>query len=351
MKLIASFFVALSLGVVFLSVAHAQSPVFYRNLTLGDRGADVRELQKVLNREASTRVALSGPGSLGNETDYFGPATRAALALFQTQHAQEILAPYGLSVGTGFFGPATRTYIEQYRGSTQAQSTQEATNIEELLASLSSTPAPTYIPVSDVQSSVNQFSLFTEADNDTVRLAFISSHSGVYGDRITLTGTAFDPLNNTVYIGEHRIEHVPATDSNHLTFTLPESIPTGVYMVEVGNAKGKSESDTFFVLTEAGAHAPVITSLSPSPVSIGQMVTVTGQYFTPTNNTIRTTLGTIDHLSSPNGTTLTFRLESPPTIEDFDQVFDGEFSFPLAVTVVNAQGVSKYTPASIIIVH
>ena len=54
-----------------------------RDLTTGSTGDDVKLLQKVLNTNPSTVVALSGPGSSGNETTTFGPATKAAVIKFQ----------------------------------------------------------------------------------------------------------------------------------------------------------------------------------------------------------------------------------------------------------------------------
>lgn len=70
-----------------------------RNLTLNSRGEDVRLLQKMLNEKGFT-VALSGAGSPGNETTFFGPATRAAVIKFQVANR---IAP-----AFGYVGPITR---------------------------------------------------------------------------------------------------------------------------------------------------------------------------------------------------------------------------------------------------
>jgi peptidoglycan hydrolase-like protein with peptidoglycan-binding domain len=69
-------------------------------LSLGSRHPDVLVLQKFLNRN-NFLVALSGPGSSGNETDFFGPATRAAVIRFQEAHPVQLLVPLGVSQGTG----------------------------------------------------------------------------------------------------------------------------------------------------------------------------------------------------------------------------------------------------------
>lgn len=81
------------------SSSTTSSTTFARDLAIGSRGADVKELQKYLNARGFL-ISTSGDGSLGKETDYFGPATANALSRYQTSR--------GLSPAAGFFGQATR---------------------------------------------------------------------------------------------------------------------------------------------------------------------------------------------------------------------------------------------------
>src|SRR3989344_2945377 len=58
------------------------SSSFTRDLDIGTMGEDVRALQQFLNAQGFM-IAESGVGSPGNETDYFGSLTQAALGEFQ----------------------------------------------------------------------------------------------------------------------------------------------------------------------------------------------------------------------------------------------------------------------------
>ena len=80
---------------------------FDTNLGYGNFGSDVLSLQQFLNSHGFT-IAESGPGSPGNESDYFGSLTRAALAEFQ--------AANGITPSAGYFGSLTRAKANALMG-------------------------------------------------------------------------------------------------------------------------------------------------------------------------------------------------------------------------------------------
>lgn len=91
-------------------VMEESSSKFTKNLWYGVRGSEVLLLQRILNSLGFT-VSSSGPGSPGNETDFFGPLTKDAVRRLQESNREEILIPIGLFNGTGYFGVMTRNYL------------------------------------------------------------------------------------------------------------------------------------------------------------------------------------------------------------------------------------------------
>lgn len=77
------------------------SCTFTRALSPGSTGADVQCLQRYLN-DAGNTVAASGVGSAGNETQYYGSLTTAAVGAWQDAN--------GVAYGAyrGYFGPVSQ---------------------------------------------------------------------------------------------------------------------------------------------------------------------------------------------------------------------------------------------------
>lgn len=101
-----------------VSIANTEVNVkatFSRTLKPRASGNDVKALQVFLNNHGFV-VAESGPGSPGNETDFFGRATWNALIKFQNHYADEILKPIGLKYGSGILGPMTLNMIIELSG-------------------------------------------------------------------------------------------------------------------------------------------------------------------------------------------------------------------------------------------
>ncbi len=83
---------------------------FNVNLTMGSKGTDVMNLQKVLNMSSDTMVSSTGAGSPGNETSTFGGLTRAAVIKFQIKN--------GITPAAGYVGPVTRAKLNGMAGTT-----------------------------------------------------------------------------------------------------------------------------------------------------------------------------------------------------------------------------------------
>ncbi|MES2216238.1 MAG: peptidoglycan-binding protein, partial [Patescibacteria group bacterium] len=79
---------------------------FTRTLQVGSTGADVKALQQYLNTHGY-KIAVTGTGSPGKESTYFGPATKAALVKFQAANK--------ITPTSGVFGALTRAKIKTIR--------------------------------------------------------------------------------------------------------------------------------------------------------------------------------------------------------------------------------------------
>ena len=234
----------------------AQSINFIRDLALGSRGDDVKILQQFLNSRG-VQVSASGPGSIGNETTYFGGATKVALAKWQ--------AGNGISPAIGYFGPKSRASVAAMAGSS-AQSPLPSTS--PILAPVSSAdnaelglPIRLKIPKVNVNAVIKHVGLTPQGAMDAPKgpadvawfnlgprpgdsgSAVISGH---YGRWKTGEGSVFDNLNKLIKGDKIYVENEKGEIT---TFVVRESRSYGL----------NADASDVFGSSDGKAHLNLIT--------------------------------------------------------------------------------------------
>ncbi|MFH0803598.1 MAG: peptidoglycan-binding protein [Candidatus Tagabacteria bacterium] len=93
-------------------IAVSVSPIFTKTFGIGAASSDIKRLQQILNSDPDTQISSSGAGSPGNETTYFGPATKAALQKFQSKYGI-VSSGSPETTGYGALGPKTRAKLAE----------------------------------------------------------------------------------------------------------------------------------------------------------------------------------------------------------------------------------------------
>ena len=266
--------------------------VFNSNLKLGSRGADVKNLQVVLNAYPQTQVAASGAGSPGMETTSFGPATRRAVIKFQDAHLVEL----GITKGTGNVFAGTRGLLNQIctgegstgntgsnTGSTNTGSTNTGTNTTGSVSASLATSQPSGMIVAGQAGAV------------LANLTF-SGNGSVTKVVLQRTGVSSDSLLTNVYLyeGNKRItDAASVTTGGYVTF----SSPSGLFAV--------NGSRTITVRADIATSASLPTGVGQAVgVKLNSMTTggvestytnVMGNYLTVSGVSLATVqLGTVD---------------------------------------------------------
>jgi peptidoglycan hydrolase-like protein with peptidoglycan-binding domain len=329
---------------VLLSPLFLKAFVFDRSLSLGAQGEDVRQLQIILNKDPLTRVALSGPGSVGNETNYFGHMTRAAVIKFQELYAPEVLFPIGLYKGTGFIGQYTLSKLNNFSQNTG------------LGSPVDSNPVSSIVPEGVVprQSSNNLGTsiINTVSNNLAPRVLGLSRYVASRGSEVTIFGDNFNYSDNTIYFSgvTKTVNSLSSKDGTTLSFRVPDSFPYGSYNLSVINKNGNSFDNSFgnyFSVSENEKDLPEIFSIEPESVNINDQkyITIKGENFDKENNKVLSSLGVLEGVSSLDGKTMKIDLADLPFFSQLEtaskNIKVNNYSFDVSLNIQTSVGFSS----------
>ena len=345
--------------------------VFENSLQQGNTSPDVTELQKILNSDKDTAITTSGPGSPGNETDYFGEFTKAAVIKFQNKYSNDILVPNNLTVGTGFVGAATREKLNNLGTQVGQKSFSSPTPIA---TSTKNTLLFKDINPSEKKETIGYFggifgqnneSLSISSDINSLDKSFVSTLPSfitdvrVYGvdpyqvkpgQKVVINGVGFKEKQNIFSFGGVDTEAIDCAYSTYCEAVVPASVPFGEQVVSLRNSQGSSVGSQYpakVYVTQNPIPAPVLSSITPDAVDVSSSyystsLVIKGEGFSNSGNYIYTPLGKSGPYNS-DGKTLTFIFGD---LKNTDDIIKNGFSvnaisLGLPMRVQNSQGFSN----------
>lgn len=267
---------------------------FPRDLSLGDEGGDVTNLQLALNLNSTTQIAEFGPGSPGQETNYFGELTAQAVVRYQKARG---LTPNGIV--SGRTKAALQADIEAdsavsapaAAGSDSEDLAQRAREVGEnaetkRISSVSGAP----IVFTGLLSAA-------EAGKPTSLVGYNFRQGEEYGIFVASTSKLF--------------AKAVATSSITLNFKAPR-MKAGIYTLYVEGVNGRS-AEFSFPLGDRGR--PSISSVTPRTIKVGDTVTIKASRLGRNGVKVVTSMGTVEDVVVKGGKitfTSNFGADLPP---------------------------------------
>ncbi len=146
------------------------------DLQMGMTNEQVRTLQMILNKSASTQVSSSGAGAPGSESNYFGAKTKAAVMKFQSQN--------GISPVAGYVGPKTRAVLNTMTGGTVTPGTPSTPSGSGLTVMSASQPTASLAPTSAARVPFTKVTLTASNDGDVTVNGIVVERTGLAQDAV-----------------------------------------------------------------------------------------------------------------------------------------------------------------------
>ncbi|MEK7144244.1 MAG: peptidoglycan-binding domain-containing protein [Patescibacteria group bacterium] len=349
--------------------ANAQTDVFTTNLSLGSSGPQVIALQKILNQDPDTRIAVTGSGSPGNETDHFGQLTKAAVIRFQEKYASEVLVPAGLTKGTGRVGSYTRAKLNTLSARTASTkneipsvTTPPSTPTSSLAGYTVKDKEKIDIYVGDkmlanakdkMYSALNKelasraisrstatitLPTIRPTDVPSILIGVPAPKTGPSGAYVSITHSGLSTQSALYFGSTYIVRTLLKSTPESFIFVVPP-IPPGLYDIAVKTG-GVVSNTKMFVITDPKNPSVHLQSISPTTVPYGGILTIIGSGFTPQGNVVVTTQQKFTDVPSPDGTTLTVEL-APESYREYAKIItNGEITIPMSLYVANDYGFS-----------
>jgi len=238
-------------------------PALTRSLQQGSSGADVKALQVFLNGSATTQVSVTGAGSPGNESTFFGSATKAASIKFQAANNVDPI---------GIVGPATRAAIAAVCGTGNPNPTPGPTTGGSVSVSAGAQPVNSLAPSG---ASRVPFTTFTLTNNSSAEVT-------VNSVTVQRTGLAVDG----------NLSGIVLLDSNGLQIGTAKTLNSNHQANLDGFTIAAGQSMTLTVagnISSTGAQSGQVLSIQVVAINTG--ATVSGSLpITGASQTINTTL-------------------------------------------------------------
>jgi peptidoglycan hydrolase-like protein with peptidoglycan-binding domain len=233
---------------------------FYRYLSIGSKGDDVRILQQVLNTDPRTQVSRSGAGSPGRETNVYGGLTRQAVIKFQQLNSDTVRQDGAGVFYSGALDDLTRRKLNNYTESIGFMTNRNSGNIQSQAIN---------IPIADEQDQIN--ANYRAAVTVIPGFPFIDSITPKKvdnGELITIRGRNFS--TTTANIIRLTYNEILATSTDGVTLRIPANSELNKKFNE--EVKDLSEDGRNRARQRAGEFIHYITVQNNVGVSNAQMI-------------------------------------------------------------------------------